>query len=226
MLTHSTRLPWTSRLAFFLSPRSLPRRFFRLFLTTAALVAQALGAIVPGAELKKWPASPEKHKVVITRQASDNAERRLIKAAENAQPPRRDVQQGAGENELPTTGPLWWYKEELGMRIPFAVTGDAVNYFRDLVTRYGKESFSRYTEPSSRLEYTAGVVAHDSFTHDKETFANVRVVSLRLDFRQNFCATGTEGLSFQKERLVIFDDAGKIIRIFGDGPTETPIFAI
>ncbi|MFN0128340.1 MAG: hypothetical protein ACKV19_16830 [Verrucomicrobiales bacterium] len=197
-----------------------------LFLSVAALVAQALGAIVPGAEPKKWPSSPEKHKVVITRQATDDADRRLIKAAENAQPLRRDVQQAAGETKLPTTGPLWWYKEELGVRIPFAATSDAVSYFRDLVTRYGKESFTRYTEPSSHLEYAAKVVAHDSFTHDKESFVNVRVVTLKLDFSQNFCATGTEGLSFQKERLVIFNAAGRIIRIFGDGPTETPILAI
>ena len=207
------------------APRTLRRLPF-LSLLGLALAAVAQAAVVPGAEPKKWPADEAKHTVVITREAADDAGRRLIAAAEAAQPARDEVRKAAGDTRLPDKGPVWWYKEELGLRIPYALTGEAVAYFTGLVRRYGKESFTRYTEPSSRVEYTAKVAAHESFTHEQATFAGVRVVTLKLKFSQNFCATGTEGLAFEKERTVVFDAAGKILAIIGDGPTETPILAI
>jgi len=208
-------------------PATGTMRWLRLFSLLGLVLVTALpAAVVPGAEPKKWPASVERHKVVITREVTDDADRRLIAAAEGAQPPRAEVQKAAGETKLPASGPLWWYKEELGLRIPYALTGDALAYFTGLVRKYGKESFTRYSEPSSRVAYTAKVAAHASFTHGKETFANVRVVTLKLEFSQSFCATGTEGLAFTKERTVVFDAAGTILLIIGDGPTETPILAI
>lgn len=208
-----------------LAPRAMRRLPF-ISLLSLALVAGVPAAVVPGAEPKKWPANAQKHTVVITREATDNESRRLIAAAEAAQPPRAEVQKAAGDAKLPEKGPLWWYKEELGLRIPYALTREAVTYFTSLVKKYGQESFTRYSEPSSQVEYTATVAAHESFSHDQSTFANVRVVTLKLKFSQNFCATGTEGLAFEKERTVVFDAAGKILLIIGDGPTETPILAI
>jgi hypothetical protein len=205
---------------------STRRRDWLFSLFGLVLVAALPAAVVPGAEPKKWPATAERHKVVVTREAVTEADRRLIAAAEAAQPPRAEVQKAAGETKLPASGPLWWYKEQLGLRIPYALTGEAVTYFTELVRKYGKESFTRYSEPSSRVAYTAKVAEHESFTHGKETFANVRVVTLKLEFGQNFCATGTEGLAFTKERTVIFDTAGALLLIIGDGPTETPILAI
>lgn len=208
-----------------LAPRAM-RRFHFVSLLSLALVSGVPADVVPGAEPKKWPANAQKHTVVVTREAANDDSRRLIAAAEAAQPPRTGVQKAAGDAKLPEKGPLWWYKEELGLRIPYALTGEAVTYFTSLVKKYGRESFTRYTEPSSRLEYSATVATHDSFSHEQSSFANVRVVTLKLKFSQNFCATGTEGLAFEKERSVVFDADGKILLIIGDGPTETPILAI
>jgi len=198
---------------------------------TAVLTAllwhtEASSAVAPDSEPKKWSANSAKHVVVLTRTPSDADSQRLIKAAEAAAPPKEAVQKAAGETKLPETGPLWWYREELGVRIPFAVTGDSVKYFSELVGRYGKQSFTRFVEPTSRLEYSAKVTTHETFSRDNESFSNVRVVTLTLHFRQNFCATGTEGQSFQKERIVVFDAAGAVLKIFGDGPTESPVLAI
>jgi len=81
-------------------------------------------------------------------------------------------------------------------------------------------------EPSSRIEYQASVKSHAEFTHDGKSFRDVRVVTLKLSFTQNFCATGTEGMSFTKERVVVLDAKGTVVHITGDGPTETPILAI
>ena len=195
-------------------------------LATALWTTHAAAALAPGSEPKKWPANAAKHVVTLTRTPADAASQRLIKAAEAAVPSRDELKKAAGDFKLPEDGSPWWYKEELGVRIPFAVTGEAVKYFADLVGRYGKETFTRYVEPNSRLTYSAKVASHETFTRDTATFSNVRVVTLTLDFSQNFCATGTEGMSFRKERVVVFDASGAILKIFGDGPTETPVLAI
>ncbi len=58
------------------------------------------------------------------------------------------------------------------------------------------------------------------------TFKDVHVVTLKLTFEQNFAATQTEGMQFQKSRIVILDDKGKVLHVTGDGPTEVPVLAI
>jgi len=191
-----------------------------------ALSGSAIAAVTPDSTPKDWPADPKKHQVTIRREARDDAERRLIATAEAALPPAADVRKAAGEAKLPDTDKLWWYKEELGLRIPYAITSDAVAYYTDLVKTYAKQTFNRYVEPSSRIEYQASVKSHAEFTHDGKSFRDVRVVTLKLSFTQNFCATGTEGMSFTKERVVVLDAKGTVVHITGDGPTETPILAI
>jgi hypothetical protein len=191
-----------------------------------ALAGAVTAALTPDSTPKDWPAKADRHRVIIRREAKNDAERRLIATAEAAQPPTADVRKAAGEATLPNTGKLWWYKEELGLRIPYAITSDAVAYYTELVKKYGKAAFNRYSEPSSRIEYDAAVAFHTTFTHEKKSFTDVHVVTLKLRFNQTFCATGTEGLEFTKERTVVINAAGKVVHIIGDGPTETPIMAM
>lgn len=49
---------------------------------------------------------------------------------------------------------------------------------------------------------------------------------MKLTFDQNFAATTTEGMHFEKERLVVLDATGRVLHIAGDGPTETAILAM
>ena len=67
---------------------------------------------------------------------------------------------------------------------------------------------------------------HKEFKLGDKTFNDVHVVTLKLTFEQNFAATGTEGMHFEKERVVVLDAEGKVLHISGDGPTEVPIMAI
>ena len=53
-----------------------------------------------------------------------------------------------------------------------------------------------------------------------KSFAEVHVVTLHLSFEQNFGATTTEGMHFDRKRIVIFDDLGNLLHISGDGGTE------
>ena len=191
-----------------------------------ALDNPAAAAVEAGTEPKDWPANPAKHLVTVRRVSSDQKQAAMIAAAEAAQPSKEALRQAAGDAAVPAGDKVWWYQEQLGIRIPCAITADAVAYYSDLVGTYAKQDFKRYVEPSSRLDYHATVAAHQKFEHQGQTFEDVHVVTLKLDFSQNFAATQTEGMHFQKERVVILDAKGKVLHISGDGPTEVPILAI
>ena len=149
---------------------------------------------LPGAPPKEWPANPAKHQVVIRRDATDKQQAAMIAAAEAAQPSAETLRQAAEvrdrndplglyqpkEAKAPVGDKVWWYKEELGIRIPYAITGDAVAYYSDLVGKYGKQDLKRYTEPSSCLDYHAGVKFHREFKLADKTFNDVHVVTLKL----------------------------------------------
>jgi hypothetical protein len=51
------------------------------------------------------------------------------------------------------------------------------------------------------------------------------VVTLILIFEQDYAATSTDAMHFEKERVVVLDAGGKVLHISGDGPTEVPILA-
>lgn len=194
-------------------------------LAALLLVNPARAAMAVGSAPRDWPANAQRHQVQVRREAADDSLRAAIAAAE-ALPP--SAQAARPDPDAPkAAGPAgWWDREELGIRIPVAVTADAVAYYEKLVTSYGRQAFNRYVEPSSRLDYHATAAFHASYTHADRTFANVRVVTLKLTFSQNFAATQSEGMHFSKERTVVLDAEGKPLLILGDGPTEVPILAI
>ena len=193
--------------------------------------------VVPGAVPKDWPANQLKHQIVVRHESTDKKQAAMILAAEKTLPSKEAVRQAL--STLDRNDPLglakpketngdtdWWYKQALGIRIPCAITKDAVKYYSDLVEKYGKQGFKRFIEPSSRLDYHSTIMFHKEFTLDGKSFKNVHVVTLKLTFSQNFAATGTEGMHFEKKRIVVLDNDGKVLQVFGDGSTEVPILAI
>jgi hypothetical protein len=191
-----------------------------------ALCVPSSAAITPDSKEKLWPANPEKHRITIHREASDAAQEKMIATAEAARPDAVTLRKAIGDGPEPKDVSQWWYREELGIRIPFAVTAEAVEYYTKRVGDYGKQEFKRYIEPSSSVHYHASVAFHAQFGHDDRKFADVHVVTLNLVFKQNFAATGTEGMEFTKERKVVLDSKGKVLAVIGDGPTEVPVLAI
>lgn len=221
-------------------------RFFSIISLAITLLAgigfskSVLADVVPGAKPKEWPANPAKHLVKIRREAEDKQKFALIASAEALQPSKESVIQASKaadrndplglnqpkEKEKAAGDKVWWYKEQLGIRIPVAITAEAVTYYSSLVSKYGKQNMTRFVEPSSSFDYQAEVKFQKEFKVGDKAFTNVHVVTLKLTFKQSFCASGTEGMHFNKERIVIFDSAGKVLHTLGDGPTEVPIFAI
>lgn len=224
MKSHDQSRPSVSRLIRATMPAVLrPAGVLTLCL---ALIQPAAAAVEEGTRPKDWPANPAKHQITVRREAADKKQAAMIAAAEAAQPSNKVLLQAAGAAGLPPGDKVWWYKEELGIRIPCAITADAIAYYSDLVGKYGKQDLKRYAEPSSRLDYHASVAFHNKFEHQGQTFKDVHVVTLKLTFSQNFVATQSEGMQFQKDRTVILNAEGKVLHITGDGPTEVPILAI
>jgi hypothetical protein len=211
-----------------------------VFMVSVLFLQPAEAAMLPGSQPKEWPADPTKHQVAIRREAADEKQSAMIAAAEAAQPAvealrnaahaldRNDPLGLAHKKEVPLQAgdKVWWYRELLGIRIPYAITADAVAYYAELVGNYGKQPLHRYTQPSSSLDYRAAVKFHQEFKLNDKTFHDVHVVTLKLIFSQNFVATQTEGMQFEKQRVVILDANGKVLFISGDGPTEVPVLSI
>jgi hypothetical protein len=210
------------------------------FMAWVTFSGSATAAILPDSTPKEWPADPTKHQVAIHREATDDKQSAMIAAAEATQPSKEALRQAADgrdrndpagvaqpkEAVLPAGDKVWWCKEQLGIRIPCAITADAVAYYSELIGKYGKLALNRYIQPSSRLDYHAGVKFHKEFKLDDKTFTDVHVVTLKLSFSQNFVATQTEGMQFEKERVVILNAKGEVLHISGDGPTEVSVLII
>ncbi len=193
----------------------------------ALLALAAHAAITPDAKQTDYPPDPAKHVVEIRREAANAVQEKMIAAAEAAIPDEEALRQAVdGDKPLAKDEVQWWHEEKLGIRIPFAVTGDAVAYYQKLVEGYGRQSFKRYMQPTSKLEYHAKATFHADFEHGGRTFKDVHVVTLKLGFSQAFAATATEAMEFEKRRTVILDANGAVQAVDGDGPTEVPVMAI
>lgn len=200
--------------------------------TTALLVAGSIAvtgsfaSMTPDAKPKDWPATPAKHVVTITRDDSSTINKQMIEAAENAQPAIHDMETAPGVTNAAAATNTWWYGEQNRIKMPFALTGDAVDYYEALVKSYQKKAWKTYCEPSSKLVYEATVKHHDSFTQDGETLTDVYVVTLKLAFSADFTEDATIGVHVDKERTVVLDAKGVVKAVKGDEKTVAPMLAI
>lgn len=204
--------------------------FSRLLLLTSSLwlilATTVPAAVLEGTQPKKWPANPAQHQINIKRESTDAKQTALIAAAEAAKPDAEALKKAVGDGPVPKHASPWWYQETLGIRIPFALTGAAVTYYSTLIEGYKKQTFERFMEPSSKLDYHATVAFHAEFKLDGQSYKEVHVVTLKLTFTEHFAATSSEGMAFEKQRTVVLDAVGKVLAISGDGPTEVPVLAI
>lgn len=181
-----------------------------------------------GARPTEWPASPENHTTTIQREAADDHQKKLITAAEKSQPDAAALLEAIRQENAdakPQPG-QWWNKEVHGIRIPFAITADAVQYYSDLVKTYGEQKLTRYAQPGSTFTYQAKVSQPAAYELNGKSVQNVSVVTMTLTFRQRFTATVAEAFGFEKTREVVFDKDGKIIHVQGDGDVRVPVMAM
>ncbi|HET9941251.1 MAG TPA: hypothetical protein VFR25_09100, partial [Candidatus Eisenbacteria bacterium] len=117
---------------------------------------------------------------------------------------------------IPARKHLWWLGPEEDIRVPCAITMDALRYYLKMSQLYGRgRPPNAYPgpRPVSSFTYAADVSHQASFKRDRMVFRDVSVVELRLDW-------GSGSMGFHLDRTVLLDGSGKVVAVFGDRPAS------
>ena len=160
----------------------------------------------------------------ITRTFNNEFEEKLLKQAESIYPPRDSVLKVTPEkykNSIPSTG-YWFYNIIDSIKIPFAITSHAVDYYSKKVDELYKDSTSIIY--SAKFIYKAEVTYYDTFSLEVDrinqfikqpySFNNVFVVEMSMEWGHgcgNLCC-----LAIWLKRVVVFDLQGNFLKVFYD----------
>ena len=165
---------------------------------------------------------PRAFVATINRNFGDAEEERLIRIAEETYPPAEAIlsiaESPPGREALSKEKRLWWYGEFDGVRLPYAVTMDAVRYYLGLTQSLGR-GYSTQTHGirmrRSEFSYHANISPrHATFSRDGRVFKDVYVVEMGLSW-SNYC--GSEcACGFHLDRTVVLRRDGTVLCVFGD----------
>lgn len=121
--------------------------------------------------------------------------------------------------------PLWWNSAHSGIRETYVVTASAIRYYYDLsqelrrdhmfVTNFRLEP-TTFRMGSTSLKYIALINHHAQYTRGQEKFRDVYVAELNLEWSQ-ICG-GLCGAGYKRNKVVVIDAAGNVLRLFLDAP--------
>jgi hypothetical protein len=150
-------------------------------------------------------------------------EEKLIRTAEVTYPLREAISppDWAMLSRIPARKHLWWLGPDEGLRLPYAVTMDALRYYLDRTQRYGRGT-PPYERPGamqvSNVTYSASVTYRSSFAKGKATYRDVNVVELRLGWEAG--SRNSKGFAsaagFNLDRTVLLDRNANVVAVFGD----------
>ena len=159
--------------------------------------------------------------VSIRRSFRNPEEERLIRIAEETYPPPEAILAIAGSRPGPEAlskeKRLWWYDSFDGVRLPYAVTMDAVRYYLTLsqALARGDTTETGIRMKRSEFSYHASIAARPStYSRDGRVFKDVYVVNMGLTW-SNYC--GSEcACWFRLDRTVVLRPDGTVLCVFGD----------
>lgn len=170
--------------------------------------------------------SDGRYGVEIVRDYENHQQAKLISLAERTQPSHdavaaKTASEGGSSPATAAGENLWWYTTFDGIRIPYAVTSDALSYYTAVIDSFMAGDFSAtngLTMKKAFLKYEAHVQEQAEYPLGGDTLTGVSVVHMTLSWSQ-YC--GPEcAMAFFKERTVIFDQHGDIIAVLDDGETD------
>jgi hypothetical protein len=162
----------------------------------------------------------------IERVFSNEFEQNLISSAESFYPPRDSVLNAAESwfrDLIPDTN-YWFYDSFDGIRIPYAITIDAINYYSDFIDTLNAGLKSIIYK--AVFKYKAEITYYTSYTFEGVdplteiplpiiSFEDVYVVEMNLSW-DHYC--GMEcGLYIKHKRIVVLNSQGELLQIFYDG---------
>jgi hypothetical protein len=158
----------------------------------------------------------------VNREFRNPTEERLLRIAEETYPPTKAVllvtDQRSDRKTLSMEKRLWWYGDFDGVRLPYAVTMDAVRYYLGLVQAMGRgepTESNGIRMKACNFSYSAHVSpGPTSIARDGREFQGVYVVDLKLEW-MNYCGT-TCACMFHLDRTVVLRADGTVLCVFGD----------
>jgi hypothetical protein len=163
----------------------------------------------------------------VRRDFRNDLEGRLLRVAEETYPSTKAVASVA--DRFPDRGALlkerrlWWYGDFDGVRLPYAVTMDAVRYYLELTQALGRgEPSHGIRMKRSKFVYLASISpGPQTFSCGREVFHEVYVVKMRLDW-SDYCGS-TCACGFNLDRTVVLRADGKVVCVLGD---KRPVVAV
>jgi hypothetical protein len=158
----------------------------------------------------------------VHRNARSSEMERLIRIAEETYPQSEAIlpiaETRPGAEALQKEKRLWWYGEFDGVRLPYAVTMDAVRYYLGLVQAMGRgDSAPTNGIRMKRAEFSYHANISDrpaTYSRDGRVFKDVYVVELGLRW-SNYCGS-TCACLFNIDRTVVIRRDGTVLCVFGD----------
>lgn len=157
----------------------------------------------------------------VRREFRTPLEERLLRIAEETYPPAKAVafvaNDRADRKELAKTPRLWWYGHFDGVRLPFAITMDAVRYYFQLVQQMGRgETTAAISIPMKACEfgYVAKVSGPKDYRRKEQSYSDVYVVEMHLKWF-NYCSPLC-ACWFDLDRTVLIRADGHVLCVFGD----------
>ena len=158
----------------------------------------------------------------VHRNFRTSEEEHLIRIAEETYPPPEAILAIAGSRSsgpaLSSEKRLWWYDDFDGVRLPYAVTLDAVRYYLGLLQAMGRgdsAQTNRIRMKRGEFSYYANISPRPrTFSRDGRVFRDVYVVEMGLSW-SNYC--GPEcACWFSLDRTVVLRRDGTVLCVFGD----------
>lgn len=159
---------------------------------------------------------------IVTRGFRNAEEERLLRIAEETYPPTEAVLSIAGSRPgreaLSKEKRVWWYDEFDGVRLPYAVTMDAVRYYLGLTQALGRGDTTQTNGirmKRSTFSYHANISARPAtYSRDGRVFEDVYVVEMGMRW-SNYCGSLC-ACDFDLDRTVVLRRDGTILCVFGD----------
>jgi hypothetical protein len=117
--------------------------------------------------------------------------------------------------------PIWGMPGNDDIQSAALVTARSVRYYYDLTlaVRQNPHLPSGFKALSTNLKYTASIKHLDHYSHNKDSFENVYVADLTLEW--GFGCGMLCGMGFTRNKLVVLNTNGDVVALYLDAPVNS-----
>ena len=153
------------------------------------------------------------HKSEISRQASTEPNKLLIKKAEALYPENSDSSKNGNYKPIDEENPYWSASTFDGIKIASVISTRAIQYYKEISQEFrdGKK-VTEINMSATDFSYNAEVQHYDKYEIADEKFSDVSVVKLKIEWSQycgSLCAMG-----YNIGKTVVFSKDGEPIAVY------------